>query len=139
MKMNFKKAMATVLVRNDFGVCYDFYTKKLGLIPVMGDRNGPWCGFVVDKDDKELDYCFAIFAGTAQLAYKGYEQPSASSQPDTISIGIPSENVDEDYKRLKEAGVQFIGEPQTMTDWGMRCVYFRDPEGNLFSLEGDLA
>jgi len=51
---------------------------------------------------------------------------------------IPSDNVDEDYKRLKEAGVEFLGEPQTIEDWGMRCVYFRDPEGNLLSLEGDI-
>ena len=84
------------------------------------------------------DYCLAIFAGDAQSAFKGYNQPSATVQPDTISLGIPSDNVDEDYKRLKEAGVEFLGEPQTIADWGMRCVYFRDPEGNLLSLDGDI-
>jgi len=138
MAINFNKAIATILVRKDFGACFDFYTKKLGLIPVMGDRNGPWCGFVVEEGEKDEDYCFAIFAGDAQLAYKGYVQPSVTAQPDTISLGIPSDNVDEDYKRLKEAGVEFLGEPQTMNDWGMRCVYFRDTEGNLLSLEEDI-
>ena len=139
MAINFKKASVTILSRKDFGVCFDFYTEKLGLIPVMGDRNGPWCGFITEAGEKEEDYCFAIFAGDAQSAYKGYVQPSATAQPDTISLGIPSDNVDEDYKRLKEAGVEFTGEPQTIEDWGMRCVYFRDPEGNLLSLEGDIA
>jgi len=136
MPLNFKKASVTILVRKDFGVCYDFYTQKLGLRPVMGDRSGPWCGFVVEEGDKDEDYCFAIFSGEGQDAYKGYTQPSTTAQPDTTSLCIPSDNVDEDYKRLKAAGVEFIGEPQTIEDWGMRCVYFRDPEGNLLSLDG---
>jgi len=135
MAMDFNKAITTVLVRNDYGVCFDFYTKKLGLVPIMGDRNGPWTGFAM-KDGGEL--CFAIFAGDAQSAYKGYIQPSATAQPDTTSFGIPSDNVDEDYTRLKEAGVEFIGEPQTIEDWGLRCVFFRDTEGNLLSLDGNI-
>jgi len=138
MAINFKKASITILARKDYGACFDFYTEKLGLIPVMGDRNGPWCGFVVEKGEKDEDYCFAIFAGDAQSAYKGYVQPSVAAPPDTISVGIPSDNVDGDYKRLKEAGVEFLGEPQSMEAWGMRCVYLRDPEGNLLSLEEDI-
>ncbi|MCL2356635.1 MAG: VOC family protein [Defluviitaleaceae bacterium] len=137
MALNFKKANSTVLVRKDFGACFDFYTEKIGLLPVMGDRNGPWCGFVTDKNEGD-DYCFAIFEGKAQSAHKGYVQPVGTMQPDTISLSIPSDNIDEDYKRLKEAGVEFSSEPQTIEDWGMRCVYFRDPEGNLLSLEGEI-
>ena len=138
MALNFKKASVTILVRKDFGACFDFYTEKLGLIPVMGDRNGPWCGFIVNKEESDADYCFAIFAGDGQSAHKGYVQPSATAQPDTITFGIPSDNIDEDYKRLKEAGVEFLGEPQTIEAWGIRCVYFRDPEGNLLSLDGGI-
>jgi len=135
MALKFNKAFSTVLVRNDFGVCFDFYTEKIGLVPIWGDRNGPWTGFAMNEGE---DYCFAIFSGDAQSAYRGYVQPSATAQPDTISLGIPSDNVDEDYKRLKEAGVEFLSEPQTIEDWGMRCAYFRDPEGNLLSLDGDI-
>jgi len=132
--MKFKEATITILVRKDYGACFDFYTQKLGLVPVWGDRNGPWTGFGVKEGEEP---CLAIFAADAHSAYKGYTQPSATTQPDTISFGIPSDNVDEDYKRLKEAGVEFIGEPQTIEDWGTRCVYFRDPEGNLISLDGE--
>jgi len=135
MAIKFNKATATVMVRKDFGVCFDFYKEKLGLIPVMGDRNGPWCGFTVSEDE---DYCFALFAGEGQSAHKGYVQPSTTTQPDTISLGIPSDNIDEDYKRLKAAGVEFLGEPQSIEEWGARCVYFRDPEGNLLSLDSDI-
>ena len=42
--------------------------------------------------------------------------------------------VHKDYLRMKDAGVQFLAEPQFMEGWGMRCTYFRDPEGNLFEL-----
>jgi len=133
--MKFNKAMVTVLVRKDYGACFDFYKDKLGLIPTWGDRNGPWTGFATKEGE---DYCFAMFAGDAQVAYKGYIQPNATAQPDTTSFGIPCDNVDEDYKRLKEAGVEFIGEPQTIKDWGMRIVYLRDPEGNLLSLESGI-
>ncbi len=66
--------------------------------------------------------------------FKGYNQPDCNSQPDTVVAVIPSDDLEKDYKRLKEAGVQFLGEPQTIEDWGMRCTYFRDPEGNLFEL-----
>lgn len=47
---------------------------------------------------------------------------------------IPTLDLDRDYLRLKEAGVSFLGEPQYIEAWGMRCTYFRDPEGNLFEL-----
>ena len=57
----------------------------------------------------------------------------------TIAAVIPTLNLDADYQRLKAAGVDFLNEPQTIEAWGMRCTYFRDPEGNLFELnDGDI-
>ena len=66
--------------------------------------------------------------------FKGYKKPTTSNPSDTISIMIPTDHLEEDYKRLKDADVQFLGEPQFVEDWQMRCTYFRDPEGNLFEL-----
>ena len=129
--MNFLKSMVTVLVRKNYGVCFDFYTEKLGLLPIAGDRNGPWTGFAMKKGD---EYCLALFAADSQSAYKGYIQPIATAQTDTSILGIPTDNFDEDYNRLREAGVEFIGEPQAIKEWGLRTVRFRDPEGNLLSL-----
>lgn len=60
--MNFNETTLRILVRGDYGKCYDFYTEKLGLIPVWGDRNGPYTSFTVSKD---LPPCFAIFSGDA--------------------------------------------------------------------------
>ena len=129
--MNFSEATMRVLVRKDYAACYDFYTEKLGLVVTWGDRNGPYTSFAVKAGEPE---CLAIFAWANMGMFKGYTQPDSCVQPDTMVGCIPTDDVDADYKRLKVAGVEFVSEPQTMDGWGMRCTYFRDPEGNLFEL-----
>lgn len=129
--MKFNETTIRVLVRKDYGKCFDFYTKTMGLAAVWGDRTGPYTSFAVKEGEPP---CFAIFSGANMTMFKGYSQPAANTQPDTVVGVIPSDNLDEDYNRLKEAGVEFLGEPRLIEDWGMRCTYFRDPEGNLFEL-----
>lgn len=129
--MKFNETTIRVLVRKDYGECFDFYTEKIGLIPVWGDRNGPYTSFAAGRDAAP---CFAIFAGEAMPMFRGYEQPESGTQLDTVTAVIPTTDLDGDYLRLKEAGVPFLGEPQYIEAWGMRCTYFRDPEGNLFEL-----
>jgi len=130
--MRFNEATIRVLVRKDYDACFDFYTKKLGLVPMSWvDRSVPYAAFAAKEGEPA---CFAIFDGNRMSMYKGYTQPSETTQPDTVVAIIPSDNVDEDYKRLQEAGVEFLGEPQTIEEWGFRMAYFRDPEGNLFEL-----
>ena len=130
--MKFNETTIRILVRKNYGECFDFYTKKLGLIAIWGDRNGPYTSFAVSSDTPP---CFAIFSGEAMSMFQGYQQPDIDSTvKDTIVAVIPTLDLDEDYLRLKEAGVSFIGESQYIEAWGMRCTYFRDPEGNLFEL-----
>lgn len=129
--MRMDKTTVRVLVRKDYGTCYDFYTEKLGLVPVWGDRSGPYTSFAIQEGEPP---CFAIFLGDEMSVFSGYAQPGQGSQPDTVAAVIPSEDLDADYRRLSEAGVAFLGEPQHIEGWGMRCTYFRDPEGNLFEL-----
>lgn len=129
--MRFNETTIRILVRKNYGECYDFYTQKIGLVPVWGDRNGPYTSFATSNDTAP---CFAIFAGEAMPMFQGYLQPQSTMQPDTVVGVIPTDDIDGDYARLKQAGVEFLGEPQFIEDWGMRCTYFRDPEGNLFEL-----
>ncbi len=129
--MRFNETTIRILVRKDYGACYDFYTEKMGLVPVYGDRGGPYTSFAV-KDGEPP--CFAIFLGANTEMFKGYVQPQSNMPPDTVVAVIPSHDLDGDYARLKAAGVEFLGEPQTIEDWEMRCTYFRDTEGNLFEL-----
>lgn len=129
--MRFNETTVRILVRKNYGECYDFYTEKIGLTAVWGDRNGPYTSFAAGSNASP---CFAIFSGENMTMFQGYMQPDASMQPDTIAAVIPTDDLDGDYLRLKEAGVTFLGEPQYIEAWGMRCTYFRDPEGNLFEL-----
>ncbi|MCL2845396.1 MAG: VOC family protein [Chitinivibrionia bacterium] len=136
--MQLSKIGVRIMVRKDYGACFDFYTEKLGLVPVYGDRNGPYTMFGQKDDDQDCER-IAIFSAMGMKEFKGYEHPAVQNPPsDTIVAVIPSENIDEDYRRMKEAGVEFLSEPQSMVDWGMRCTYFTDPEGNIFELNGEL-
>lgn len=129
--MRFNETTIRILVRKDYGACFDFYTEKLGLVPVWGDRGGPYTSFSMGEGAAP---CMAMFAGANMSMFTAYAQPKTGEQPDTVVAVIPTDDLDGDYKRLKDAGVPFIGEPQLIADWQMRCVYFRDPEGNLFEL-----
>ena len=116
---------------NDFQKCFDFYTQKLGFEVFWGDRNGPYASFKADGIDKP---CFSIFLAKDQHIYKDYTPLTGTGRTDQVIYVIPSDNVDQDYKDLKDRRVEFMGEPQTIKEWYMRCVYFRDPEGNLFEI-----
>lgn len=129
--MHFDKLSMRILVRKNYGACFDFYTEKLGLTAVWGDRNGPYTSFAIANDAPP---CFAIFSGENMTMFAGYKQPIHQTQPDTVVGVIPTSNLEEDYQRLKATGVEFLGEPQFIEEWEMTCVYFRDPEGNLFEL-----
>lgn len=48
--MRFDNTTIRILVRKNYGECFDFYTDKIGLTPVWGDRNGPYTSFAVEKD-----------------------------------------------------------------------------------------
>jgi len=128
--MEFSKLGVRVLVQ-DFQKCFDFYTEKLGLKVHWGDRNGPFASFTSDDSDTPV---LSMFLAENMSIYDGYSFPIGNGVVDNVVYVIPTDNIDKDYEQLKTKGVSFIGEPQTIKEWYMRCVYFRDPEGNLFEL-----
>lgn len=131
LNMKFMETTIRIIVRKNYGECFDFYTEKLGLYTIWGDRNGPYTSFAISEDAAP---CFAIFLGEAMSMFQGYEQPTMCAQSDNIVAVIPTLDLDNDYEQLSKKGVVFLGEPQYIDSWGMRCTYFRDPEGNLFEL-----
>ena len=55
-----------------------------------------------------------------------------NADPARHMVGLASDDVDGDYKRLKGAGVEFVENP---TDYGtLRIATLKDPEGNLVQL-----
>ena len=55
-----------------------------------------------------------------------------NTDPARHMVGLGTDDVDADWKRLKAAGVEFVENP---TDYGaLRIATLRDPEGNLLQL-----
>lgn len=119
-----------MLLVKDFGKTHDFYTEVMGLVPVWGDRGGPYASFAAAAGQEPA---FAIFLAENMAAYEGYGL-AAGEGGDKIQLVVPCADVDKTYEALKAKGVTFLGAPQTIEDWGMRCVVLRDPEGNLIEL-----
>ncbi len=49
-------------------------------------------------------------------------------------ICLKVRNIDEEYERLRKAGMTFHGPPSEKTAMGLRAIYGADPEGNLIEL-----
>jgi predicted enzyme related to lactoylglutathione lyase len=55
-----------------------------------------------------------------------------NADPARHMVGLATDDVDADWKRLKSAGVEFVENP---TDYGtVRLATLKDPEGNLIQL-----
>jgi len=55
-----------------------------------------------------------------------------NTDPARHMVGLSTDDVDADWKRLKAAGIEFIENP---TDYGqLRIATLKDPEGNLIQL-----
>jgi predicted enzyme related to lactoylglutathione lyase len=71
--------------------------------------------------------------GTPTLALGTHsEVRGRNADPARHMVGLSTDDVDADWKRLKAAGVEFIEDP---TDYGtLRIATLKDPEGNLLQL-----
>ena len=119
------------LLVKDFAKCFKFYTEQLGLEPSWGDENSGYANFKV-ADGIEG---FTLFASDSMAPWVGNadkQQPVAMREKLMVSFSV--DNLDETFAALKAKGVMFINEPTDMPDWGMRCLYLRDPEENLIEL-----
>jgi len=66
---------------------------------------------------------------------RGRPIPSDRPQADIgwVHVGLSSDDVPADYRRLKERGVSFLGEPVEFRP-GVRVVYFHGPDGEVCEL-----
>ena len=123
------------LLVDDFERCFDFYTETLGFSVTWGSRKGPYVSFGEREDGKPV---MAIFKKSHMPEYPHYEPATGFMNCDKAVLCIGSEDVDADYERLKASGVEFMGEPVDIEKWYLRCVYLRDPEGNLIEISQGL-
>src|SRR5207247_1906173 len=96
-----------------------FYRDVLGL---KVDMESP--GFVVLGADQPMSPALGL--GTHS------EVHGRNTDPARHMVGLLSDDLTADWKRLKETGVEFIQDP---TDYGdMSIATLKDPEGNLVQL-----
>ena len=132
--MRIDRVTACVQVKNDFGTCFDFYTEKLGLVPIYGDRNGPYANFANREGGEPF---FAMYcAKDASERIPGYTISDQTGASDTLSAVFHATDFEGVYNNWLEAGVEFLdrvvmGEGAEI----FNMAIFSDPEGNILSLE----
>jgi uncharacterized glyoxalase superfamily protein PhnB len=114
-----KKLMSICLITaNVRGLC-EFYAKLLEANP-------------------EGDDSFAVFAcpeirlsisSTELLDQMALGQGLDRGHSGSCFLEFEVENVDQEYERLQELNVEVI-KPPTTQSWGLRSVWFCDPDGN---------
>lgn len=99
----------------------EFYQAVLE-IPAQGDETFTWFSTPrADLSIYSLDGMEHMAAGSAQgTGYGGC----------VLEFGV--EDVDAEYQRLLSLGAPIV-KPPTTQPWGIRSVWFRDPEGNLIN------
>ncbi len=114
-----KKFAGASIWSEDLNNLLPFYRDVLGL-KVIDESPG----FVLlGKDQPEAP---ALGLGTHS------EVHGRNTDPARHMIGLESDDLAADWKRLKEAGVEFIEDP---TDYGgLSLATMKDPEGNLVQI-----
>jgi catechol 2,3-dioxygenase-like lactoylglutathione lyase family enzyme len=111
----------------------EFFAKQLGLeVEKYEDAVPP--AATVTVGDRYL-YVFAA-SGDPSAATREASLSTNSPGLDHISFRVP--DVDGEVERLRERGVEFEGEPETVKEWSIRLARFRDPEGNSYYLVQNL-
>jgi predicted enzyme related to lactoylglutathione lyase len=105
----------------------DFYKNQLGLPFKLGEEDGPYCEFETGSTD------IAIFERSAMEDALGMKLPKMELNTNLIII-FPVLNVDKEYQRLQDLGIEFIMEPITRDGWDVRTAQFKDPDGNIIEI-----
>ena len=129
----------TLLV-TDQDEALSFYTETLGLVKrddvrmeeagmegewLETEMEGRW--LTVSPSDAEFPQIALTAADTAEK-----RERVGSQVADHVNLVFATDDFDAEYERLREAGVEFHGEP-TENPWGTEAV-FEDPYGNVHDL-----
>lgn len=82
----------------------------------------------VENDSEDEVHQTILAQETMLTIYNDGEDHSLHSP--NINLAFTAENVDEEYERLLEKGVEICEKPATRP-WGARNMSFYDPDGNL--------
>jgi len=110
------------VITNDIKRLVGFYENVTGL-------SATW--FTEDFAELPTPACTLAIGSqrTMEMFAAGAARPADNH---TAIIEFRVEDVDREYKKLKEVVSDFVQEPTTMP-WGNRSLLFRDPDGNLIN------
>lgn len=115
-----------ILFVKDLELARDFYENKIGFTFDKGDERS--AGFFTGDDFLLL---FNHDGADEMLAAGGVDHgPAAGARSVLVA---PVEDVDAAYEELRSCGVEFLRPPEDQS-WGVRCAYFKDPDGNVWEL-----
>lgn len=86
--------------------------------------------FKIDNDSTDDVHQFIIAEETTLTVYNDGSEPKSNSH--SICIAFTVEEVDAEYERLKELGVEIV-DPPTVRPWGAKNMSFLDPDHNLIT------
>jgi catechol 2,3-dioxygenase-like lactoylglutathione lyase family enzyme len=131
------------LVTPDMDRLVKFYTQILGIEPHTrrdSIRDSPKLDDIANIDGLKMRAAW-FKTGSIGLEMWSFEnpktleaqKPSPYHQIGYNKVVFEVENIDSEYKRLKDLGVKFLSEPVSNKNYSV--VYARDPDGNLIGLE----
>ena len=130
--MNVQSAYTRLLVC-DFKACFGFYRDVLEFDVIADDENNGYAEF------KAGDMRLSLFNRQEMAEIIGNTHKPTSGDQDTVALIFMVSDVDEACHKLRHKGVQFTTEPMTKPYYGIKTVYFRDPDGTLIGLYQPLA
>lgn len=124
----FNRVTAVVLFVQNFEACLAFYRDILELEVVVLEPQ--FAAFKMFEQDFAINQ-IAHAAEMVNLPVEAFE--AQTGKTDRVMLCTRVENVDATYEALLAKGVTFTKPPQDQY-WGIRTVYFCDPEGNIWEL-----
>ena len=128
----------TRLLVTNFDACFHFYRDVLGFRVVWGEEGGAYASF--SNPDGDVQPILALFKRDLMAAViHTTGLPADAVCQDRVLLAIEVEDVDQFAATLKARGIELLVEPHNQPDWGIRCAFFRDPDGNLIEINVGLS
>ncbi len=127
--MHYQFKNLRLLVKN-FKECFLFYRDLLGYQPTWGNENEVYASFDTGTVTLEL------FERTLESNAVGTSDlPLDTAAQDRVCIVLGVDDIDQAYRELMERGADMVEiPPADHPEWGMRCAWLRDPDGNLIEI-----
>lgn len=132
-KMKCEDARPVLLVVR-FDECFRFYRNVMGFSVIWGEEGGSYASFVVNENAR-----LSIFKRDQMAEAIGTaDAPAAAKCQDRLALTFGVKDFDEVKTKLHERGVKFITPAIDRRDWGIRTIFFRDPDGTLLQIESEI-